>query len=71
MRYNLTFRRHKLQHESRAPLCRCGRLAALHPLQRPAPGGAPTRVLRYFWACDSTQGPTCGFWREASFSVPL
>ncbi|KAL4452510.1 hypothetical protein ABPG75_008172 [Micractinium tetrahymenae] len=64
-RYNLTFRRHKPEWEARAPLCRCGRRAVMKARQpKAALDGSPSCTLRYYYTCDSSKGPPCGFWQD-------
>ncbi|KAK9829720.1 hypothetical protein WJX72_007524 [[Myrmecia] bisecta] len=69
-RINLTFRKLKPDWASRAPQCRCGKpaimKAAMGKAQRQSShprGTAPLLRHRYYYACDSTQGPGCGFWQ--------
>ncbi len=65
VRFNLTFRRRKPEWEARAPLCRCGRRAVMKARQpKAAAGGPPSSKLCYYYTCDRSKGPPCGFWQD-------
>lgn len=63
-RINLTFRRLKSSWAQRVPQCRCNRQATLK-----ARANSSTHGPIYYYSCDNTQGPSCGFYSPQHFDV--
>lgn len=64
-RINLTFRRLKPEWAEQAPCCRCGQQAVL---KASLPSSAASQQ-RYYYTCDNTKGPGCGFFSWAQVAV--
>lgn len=64
-RINLTFRRLKPEWAGKSPCCRCNQQAVL---KASLPSSA-TSQQRYYFACDNTKGPGCGFFSWAQIAV--
>ncbi|KAA6425076.1 MAG: GRF zinc finger domain-containing [Trebouxia sp. A1-2] len=60
-RINLTFRRLKPEWAAKSPCCRCNQQAVM---KASLPSSA-TSQQRYYFACDNTKGPGCGFFSWA------
>ncbi|DBB16361.1 TPA: hypothetical protein ACH3X3_014656 [Trebouxia sp. C0006] len=63
-RINLTFRRLKPEWAGKSPCCRCNQQAVL---KASLPSSA-TSQQRYYFACDNTKGPGCGFFSWAQIA---
>lgn len=60
-RINLTFRQLKPAWADKAPCCKCGHRAVM---KASLPSSAATEQ-RYYYTCDNTKGPGCGFFLRA------
>lgn len=68
-RINLTFRRLKQEWADKAPNCRCGQKAVM---KASLPSSSSSyEQQRYYYGCDNTQGPGCGYFKWTSVSVGL
>lgn len=63
-RINLTFRRLKPEWAGKSPCCRCNQQAVM---KASLPSSA-TSQQRYYFACDNTKGPSCGFFSWAQIA---
>ncbi|DBA81837.1 hypothetical protein WJX77_008979 [Trebouxia sp. C0004] len=64
-RINLTFRRLKPEWAEKAPCCRCNQQAVL----KASLSSSATSQQRYYFACDNTKGPGCGFFSWAQIAA--
>lgn len=64
-RINLTFRRLKQEWANKAPQCRCN-VKAVMKASLPSSSAAQQR---YYYTCDNTQGPGCGYFQWAAVST--
>ena len=60
-RINLTFRQLKPAWAERAPCCRCGQRAVM----KASLPSSTVQKQQYYYTCDNTQGPGCGFYVNA------